>query len=49
MIFTQRQIELLHNGNGHIVLPYRARLTPLAQDWVRQRRSGPDLAMPHDD
>jgi ribose 5-phosphate isomerase RpiB len=38
MIFTQRQLELLHNGNGQIVLPYRARLTPLAQDWVRQRK-----------
>ena len=38
MILTQRQLELLHNGNGHIVLPYRARLTPLAQDWVRQKK-----------
>src|SRR5436190_14089030 len=38
MIFTQRQLELLHDGNGQIVLPYRARLTPLAQDWIRLRK-----------
>ncbi len=38
MIFTQRQLEALHNGNGQIVLPYQARLSPLAQDWVRRKR-----------
>ncbi|WP_428938276.1 RpiB/LacA/LacB family sugar-phosphate isomerase [Fontivita pretiosa] len=40
MIFTARQLEQLHrsNGsNGQVILPYRARLTPLAQDWIRQR------------
>lgn len=35
---TQRQIEALHRTNGHVVLPYRARLTPLAQDWVKHNR-----------
>jgi hypothetical protein len=41
MIFTARQLEDLHRNtgaNGQIVLPYRARLTPNAQDWVRQRK-----------
>jgi ribose 5-phosphate isomerase RpiB len=41
MFVTVRQIEDLYksNGsNGHVVLPYRARLTPLAQDWVRSKR-----------
>jgi len=41
MFFTARQLEDLHksNGsNGHVVLPYRARLSPLAQDWVRARK-----------
>jgi ribose 5-phosphate isomerase RpiB len=38
MIFTQRQLEALHNGNGQIVLPYQARLSPLARDWVRAKR-----------
>src|SRR5689334_4530919 len=40
MIVTARQLEELHkrNGsNGHVTLPYRARLTPLAQDWFRHR------------
>jgi ribose 5-phosphate isomerase RpiB len=40
MIVTARQLEDLHksNGsNGHVTLPYRARLTPLAHDWLRQR------------
>jgi hypothetical protein len=43
MFFTARQLEDLHksNGsNGHVVLPYRARLSPLAQDWVRARKIG---------
>ena len=38
MIFTQRQLEALHNGNGQIVLPYRARLSPMAQDWVKRKK-----------
>ena len=41
MIVTARQLEDLHrqNGsNGHVVLPYRARLTPLAQDWIKAKR-----------
>jgi ribose 5-phosphate isomerase RpiB len=48
MIFTARQLEDLHrtNGNGQLVLPYGARLTPLATDWIRTRKIdvgyGPD-------
>ncbi len=41
MIITARQLEDLHrqNGsNGHITLPYRARLTPLAMDFIKQRK-----------
>lgn len=41
MIVTARQLEDLHrqNGsNGHVTLPYRARLTPLASDWIRSRK-----------
>ena len=41
MFLTARQLEDLHraNGsNGHLVVPYRARLTPLAADWVRARK-----------
>lgn len=41
MIVTARQLEDLHrqNGsNGHVTIPYRARLTPLATDWVRSRK-----------
>ena len=41
MFVTVRQLEQIYksNGsNGHVVLPYRARLTPLAQDWVRSKR-----------
>jgi ribose 5-phosphate isomerase RpiB len=41
MIVTARQLEDLHRqngGNGRVVLPYRARLTPLAQDWVKAKR-----------
>jgi ribose 5-phosphate isomerase RpiB len=41
MIVTARQLDDLHrqNGaNGHLVLPYRARLTPLAQDWIKAKR-----------
>ena len=46
MIFTARQLEDLLKANGRIVLPYGARLTPLAQDWARSRKLavgyGPD-------
>lgn len=41
MFVTVRQLQDLHrqNGsNGHVTLPYSARLTPLAQDWVRSKR-----------
>ncbi len=41
MIITARQLEDLHrNGgsNGHLTLPYRARLTPLAADFIRARK-----------
>ncbi|HEX8915714.1 MAG TPA: RpiB/LacA/LacB family sugar-phosphate isomerase [Humisphaera sp.] len=41
MFFTARQLEALHRdggGNGTLVLPYRARLTPAAQDWVRSKK-----------
>jgi hypothetical protein len=46
MIFTARQLEDLHKANGHVVLPYGARLTPLAVDWARAKKVvvgyGPD-------
>lgn len=41
MIITARQLEDLHRqngGNGHLTLPYRARLSPLASDWVRAKK-----------
>jgi hypothetical protein len=41
VIVTARQIEDLYksNGsNGHVTLPYRARLTPLANDFIRARK-----------
>jgi ribose 5-phosphate isomerase RpiB len=41
MIVTARQLEDLHRqggSNGHITLPYRARLSPLGADWVRAKR-----------
>ena len=41
MIVTARQLEELHRGNGgngQVILPYRARLSPLAQDYIRQRK-----------
>jgi hypothetical protein len=40
MIYTARQLEDLHkaNGNGQLVLPYGARLTPLAVDWAKSRK-----------
>lgn len=46
MIYTARQLEDLHKTNGHVVLPYGARLTPLAVDWTRAKKItvgyGPD-------
>lgn len=41
MFITARQLDQLHRehgGNGSLVLPYRARLTPAAQDWVRSKK-----------
>src|SRR4051794_19171841 len=38
MIFTARQLEELHKSNGHVTLPRAARLTPLANDWLRAKR-----------
>jgi ribose 5-phosphate isomerase RpiB len=38
MIYTARQLEQLHRTNGHLVLPYNARLTPAANDWIRARK-----------
>lgn len=41
MFFTARQLDTLHRetgGNGRVVLPYRARLTPAAQDWLRLKK-----------
>ena len=41
MIVTARQLEDLHRqngGNGHLTLPYRARLSPLAADWIRAKK-----------
>jgi ribose 5-phosphate isomerase RpiB len=38
MIYTARQLADLHSGNGQLVLPYGARLTPLAVDWAKSRK-----------
>lgn len=38
MIFTARQIEDLHKTNGHVTVPVGARMTPLAQDWLRAKK-----------
>src|SRR5205085_6969266 len=38
MIFTAWQLQELHKSNGHIVLSYQARLTPMALDWLRVQR-----------
>ncbi|HEX8342708.1 MAG TPA: hypothetical protein VF624_17525 [Tepidisphaeraceae bacterium] len=38
MIVTQRQLEGLLKLHGRIVLPYRARLSPMAQDYARHRK-----------
>lgn len=54
MIITARQLEVLHaasGSNGHVLLPYQARLSPLASDWVRAKKvalgyGDPDAATP---
>jgi len=38
MIYTARQLADLQRAGGAIILPYGARLTPLAKDWARQRK-----------
>jgi ribose 5-phosphate isomerase RpiB len=41
MIVTARQLEDMHKsagGSGQIVLPYRAKLTPLAKDFIRAKK-----------
>src|SRR5215207_2291322 len=38
MIFTARQLEDLHKTNGHVTLPVGARLTPMANDWLRSKK-----------
>src|SRR6266700_6562033 len=40
MIYTARQLEDMQkaNANGQLVLPYGARLTPLAVDWAKGRK-----------
>ncbi|MCC6422467.1 MAG: RpiB/LacA/LacB family sugar-phosphate isomerase [Phycisphaerales bacterium] len=41
MIYTARQLDDLWKaagGTGQIVLPFRARLTPLAADWIKEKR-----------
>jgi hypothetical protein len=38
MIYTARQLEQLLKAHGKITLPYRARLTPLARDWVKLKK-----------
>src|SRR5687767_10504395 len=38
MIFTARQLEDLHKTNGHVTVPVGARMTPLAQDWLRHKQ-----------
>ena len=38
MIYTARQLEDLHRSEGSLVLPYGARLTPLAVDWAKAKK-----------
>lgn len=41
MIYTARQLEDLwkaNGSNGQVTLPYRARLTPMASDWIKSKR-----------
>src|SRR5688572_476193 len=37
MIYTARQLQELQKTNGHVTLPVGSRLTPLAQDWSKQK------------
>lgn len=37
MFYSARQLEQMLRTHGRIVLPYRAKLTPLARDWVKHR------------
>ena len=37
MIYTARQLQDLHKTNGHLRLPVGARVTPLANDWLRAK------------
>jgi hypothetical protein len=38
MFITARQLEEMYKAHGRIVLPYRTRLTPAAQDWSRLKK-----------
>ncbi len=38
MIYTARQLADLHKAQGRLALPVGARLTPLASDWLRQKK-----------
>jgi hypothetical protein len=41
MIYTARQLEDLwkaNGSNGQVILPYRARLSPMASDWIKSKR-----------
>jgi hypothetical protein len=41
MIYTARQLEDLwkaNGSNGRVVLPYRARLSPMATDWIKSKK-----------
>jgi hypothetical protein len=38
MIVTQRQLQHLLREQGKVIIPYRARLSPMAQDWVRHHK-----------
>jgi hypothetical protein len=41
MIYTARQLEDLwkaNGSNGSVVLPYRARLSPMGADWIRAKK-----------
>jgi hypothetical protein len=41
MIYTVRQLEDIwkaNGSNGQVVLPYRARLSPLASDWIKSKK-----------
>ncbi len=41
MIYTARQLEDIwkaNGSNGQVILPYRARLSPMASDWIKSKR-----------